>query len=148
MALRRIKKEYSDLQKDPVCNTSVGPVSENDLFLWKATIAGPEGSPYEKGIFLLNIRFPADYPFKPPKVQFTTKIYHPNINANGGICVDILKSGWSPSLTISKVLIWISGLLDVPNPDDPLVPEIASLYKTDRSRYIKKAEEWTRKYAS
>jgi ubiquitin-conjugating enzyme E2 D/E len=59
-------------------------------------------SPYAGGVFFLSIMFPTDYPFKPPKVSFTTKIYHPNINANGSICLDILRDQWSPALTISK----------------------------------------------
>ena len=59
-------------------------------------------SPYAGGVFFLSIVFPTDYPFKPPKVSFTTKIYHPNINANGSICLDILRDQWSPALTISK----------------------------------------------
>ena len=104
-------------------------------------------SPYEGGVFFLSIRFPADYPFKPPKVKFITRIYHPNINANGGICLDILKDQWSPALTISKVLLSVCSLLTDPNPDDPLVPEIARLYKTKRKQYEKTAGEWTRKYA-
>ena len=61
------------------------------MYNWRATIIGPEDSPYKGGLFFLNITFPTDYPFKPPKVSFVTKIYHPNINANGGICLDILK---------------------------------------------------------
>jgi len=109
---------------------------------------GPEDSPYAGGVFFLNIHFPPDYPFKPPKVSFTTKIYHPNINSNGSICLDILKDQWSPALTISKVLLSISSLLTDPNPDDPLVPEIATIYKSDRDRYNATAREWTGRYAT
>lgn len=108
---------------------------------------GPPDSPYQGGVFFLTIHFPTDYPFKPPKVAFTTRIYHPNINSNGSICLDILRSQWSPALTISKVLLSICSLLCDPNPDDPLVPEIARIYKTDRERYNELAREWTRKYA-
>ena len=109
---------------------------------------GPEDSPYAGGVFFLNIHFPPDYPFKPPKVSFTTKIYHPNINANGSICLDILKDQWSPALTISKVLLSISSLLTDPNPDDPLVPEIANIFKNDTAKYNATAKEWTAKYAT
>ncbi|EAN90751.1 putative ubiquitin-conjugating enzyme E2 [Trypanosoma cruzi] len=147
MALRRIQKELKDLERDPPANTSGGPISESDLFNWKATIIGPEDSPYAGGLFFLNIHFPSDYPFKPPKLQFTTRIYHPNINNNGGICLDILKDQWSPALTISKVLLSVCSLLTDPNPDDPLVPDIARQYKSDRNAFNKTAMEWTRQYA-
>lgn len=146
MALKRIAKELKDLKRDPLGQCSASPVAD-DNFHWTATILGPPDSPYQGGIFFLNINFPTDYPFKPPKVSFTTKIYHPNINTNGSICLDILRAQWSPALTISKVLLSICSLLTDPNPDDPLVPEIARIYKTDRPRYNKLANEWTKKYA-
>eukprot|EP01064_Diplonema_japonicum_P016987 TRINITY_DN2504_c0_g1_i1.p1 TRINITY_DN2504_c0_g1~~TRINITY_DN2504_c0_g1_i1.p1 ORF type:complete len:149 (+),score=16.68 TRINITY_DN2504_c0_g1_i1:291-737(+) len=148
MALRRIKKEHLDLTKDSPSNCSAGPVNKSDMYSWNATIVGPESSPYQGGLFNLNIHFPADYPFKPPRLQFTTKIFHPNINSSGGICLDILKDQWSPALTISKVLLSICSLLTDPNPDDPLVPEIASLFKQDRKKFDDTAADWTRKYAS
>ncbi|KAL5695194.1 hypothetical protein EMGR_000926 [Emarellia grisea] len=121
---------------DPPSSCSAGPVGD-DL----------GDSPYSGGVFFLTIHFPTDYPFKPPKVNFTTRIYHPNINSNGSICLDILRDQWSPALTISKVLLSICSMLTDPNPDDPLVPEIAHVYKTDRPRYEATAREWTRKYA-
>ncbi|XP_051830489.1 ubiquitin-conjugating enzyme E2 D4 isoform X1 [Antechinus flavipes] len=146
MALKRIQKELTDLQRDPPAQCSAGPVGD-DLFHWQATIMGPSDSPYQGGVFFLTIHFPTDYPFKPPKVAFTTKIYHPNINSNGSICLDILRSQWSPALTVSKVLLSICSLLCDPNPDDPLVPEIAHTYKADREKYNRLAREWTQKYA-
>ncbi|TRZ00611.1 hypothetical protein DNTS_008069 [Danionella cerebrum] len=132
MALKRIQKELTDLARDPPAQCSAGPVGD-DVFHWQATIMGPNESPYQGGVFFLTIHFPTDYPFKPPKVAFTTRIYHPNINSNGSICLDILRSQWSPALTISK--------------DDPLVPEIARIYKTDTEKYNRMAKEWTEKYA-
>ena len=94
-------QELQDLGRDPPAQCSAGPVGD-DLFHWQATIMGPPESPYQGGVFFLTIHFPTDYPFKPPKVAFTTRIYHPNINSNGSICLDILRSQWSPALTISK----------------------------------------------
>ncbi|PPD87714.1 hypothetical protein GOBAR_AA40419 [Gossypium barbadense] len=131
MASKRILKELKDLQKDPPTSCSAGPVAE-DMFHWQATIMGPPDSPYAGGVFL---------------VAFRTKVFHPNINSNGSICLDILKEQWSPALTISKVLLSICSLLTDPNPDDPLVPEIAHMYKTDRAKYETTARSWTQKYA-
>ncbi|CAF1720806.1 unnamed protein product [Brassica oleracea] len=146
MASKRILKELKDLHKDPPSSCSAGPVAE-DMFHWQATIMGPSDSPYSGGVFLVTIHFPPDYPFKPPKVAFRTKVFHPNVNSNGSICLDILKEQWSPALTISKVLLSICSLLTDPNPDDPLVPEIAHMYKTDRAKYESTARSWTQKYA-
>eukprot|EP00658_Telonema_sp_P-2_P002545 TRINITY_DN1095_c0_g1_i7.p1 TRINITY_DN1095_c0_g1~~TRINITY_DN1095_c0_g1_i7.p1 ORF type:complete len:174 (+),score=40.88 TRINITY_DN1095_c0_g1_i7:150-671(+) len=145
-ALKRINKELQDLGRDPPANCSAGPVGD-DLFNWQATIMGPPDSPFQGGVFFLNVHFPSDYPFKAPKINFTTRIYHPNINSNGSICLDILKDQWSPALTISKVLLSICSLLNDPNPDDPLVPDIASQFKQDPEGYAATAREWVSKYA-
>ena len=147
MSLRRIQKELNDLRLDPPANCSAGPIGD-DLFRWEGVIMGPSDSPYTGGVFKLTIQFPVDYPFKPPHMQFNTKIYHPNINAAGLICLDILKGQWSPALTISKVLLSITSLLTDPNPDDPFVPDIANLYKRDRAAYEAEARVWTLRYAS
>jgi ubiquitin-conjugating enzyme E2 D/E len=146
MALKRLQKEVTEIQKDTPVNCSAGP-NNNDLFNWEATIIGPTETPYEGGIFKLKILFPADYPFKPPKITFETPIYHPNINSNGGICLDILKDQWSPALNITKVLLSICSLLDEPNPDDPLMPEIAQLFKTNKAEFTRLAREHTIKHA-
>jgi ubiquitin-conjugating enzyme E2 D/E len=146
MALRRIQKELRDLEQDPPSNCSAGPKGD-DLFRWEGMILGPADSPYQGGVFKLEILFPVDYPFKPPKLQFITKIYHPNINASGLICLDILKQQWSPALTISKVLLSVTSLLTDPNPNDPFVPEIADLYKRDRALYDSNARAYTLRYA-
>jgi len=145
---KRILQEMKELQKSEMDSITAGPVSDSNIYEWSATLAGPKESPYEGGIFLLTINFPKNYPFKPPKINFQTKIYHPNINSAGSICLDILNSQWSPALTISKTLLSISSLLTDPNPDDPLVSDIAHLYKNNRYEYNQNAKDWTSQYAS
>ena len=143
----RLKKELSDLFLNPLQNCSAYLVNDNDLFIWEAKIIGPENSPYDKGVFKLRIEFPYDYPFKPPKVIFLTKIYHCNINNSGGICLDILKDKWSPALTVNKILLSISSLLDDQNPNDPLMPDIANQYINNEEEFIKTAKYYTNMYA-
>lgn len=147
MSSKRVAKELIDLRKDPPAGCSAGPINDSDMFKWEGVIMGPSDSPYHGGIFNMTVDFPTDYPFKPPRVMFTTKIYHPNINKDGFICLDILKTNWSPALTISKVLLSVLSMLTDPNPDDPLVPEIANEYKHNRAQYEATAREWTEMYA-
>jgi ubiquitin-conjugating enzyme E2 D/E len=146
MSVRRITKEISDLNRDAPENCSAGPRG-NDMYTWDAMIVGPTDSPYQGGMFRLEIHFPSDYPFKPPKVIFQTKIYHPNVSSNGNICLDILKDSWSPALTIGKVLLSICSLLTDANPKDPLMPDIADQYIRDRPAFDETAKEWTLRYA-
>jgi len=143
----RIQKELSLFITDPPDNCSAGTV-DDDIFHWEGTIMGPTETVYEGGVFNLDIQFPKNYPFKPPKVRFQTKIYHPNINSGGFICLDIFKDNWSPALTISKVLLSICSLLTDPNPDDPLVVDIADEYVNEREKYNETAKTWTQIYAS
>ena len=145
--MKRINKELLEIQREPIPGVSAGP-SGDSLFEWGATIFGPEGTPYHNGLFSLKIHFPSEYPFRPPNITFQTKIYHPNISQNGSICLDILKKEWSPALSISKVLLSICSLLNDPNPNDPLVPEAANLYKSNIELYNQTAKKWTLKYAS
>jgi ubiquitin-conjugating enzyme E2 D/E len=148
MAIKRLQKEILEMTRDAPANCSAGLVKEDDLFNWQATIIGPTETPYEGGIFYLKILFPPDYPFKSPKITFDTKIYHPNINSTGSICLDILKDQWSPALNVSKVLLSICSLLSDPNPDDPLAPDIANIYKNDKAQFDKNARDYTLRYAN
>jgi ubiquitin-conjugating enzyme E2 D/E len=146
MEIQRLRRELKDMEKNDIPNMSAGPI-DNNLFEWSAIILGPCETPYEGGVFYLNISIPSNYPYKPPTVIFKTKIYHPNINSSGHICLDILKNQWNAALTISKILLSICSLLSDPNANDPLVPEIANIFKNERESYEKIAKEWTNIYA-
>jgi ubiquitin-conjugating enzyme E2 D len=145
-ASKRLQNEVKRLQQIPPENCSAGPIGTN-LFHWKGTIMGPKDTPYENGVFVLDLVFPKEYPYKPPTVTFKTRIHHPNIY-KGDICLDILKSQWSPALNIGKVLLSICSLLTDPNPNDPLDPDSAHLYKTNMEEYKRVTREMTIKYAS
>lgn len=139
--LKRLIKEEKEMRNEPPAGCSAGPLNNDDMTKWIATIEGPVGTPYEGGHFKLEIEFPSDYPFKPPQIKFITKIFHPNIGTDGNVCLDILKKEWSPILTISKVLLSISSLLGDPNPSDPLNAEAAKCLKEDKALYEKKVKD-------
>ncbi len=145
--LRRLSHEVGEMKTNPPANCSAGPIND-DLRKWEGTIIGPKGSPFENGVFNLKIQFPGNYPFSPPDVKFSTPVYHPNINKSGNICLDILKDQWSPALSISTVLLSICSLLTDPNPNDPLEPEVARIYKDNRLQYEVTARNWTEKHAN
>jgi len=132
--------------KNPIPGISATPHKDN-LRYFDIVIAGPKDSAYDGGIFKLEMYLPEDYPMVPPKVRFLTKIYHPNIDRLGRICLDILKDKWSPALQIDKVCLSIQLLLQAPNPDDPLDNKVAEHWKLNEKDAIATAREWTRKHA-
>jgi len=120
----------------------------DDLKHWKGAIFGPSDTCYEGGTFIIDIVIPTEYPFKPPKMKFDTKIWHPNISSQtGAICLDILKNEWTPALTIRTALISLQALLCAPEPDDPQDAVVAQMFKNDLQEFNRKAAEWTQNYA-
>lgn len=142
----RITKEMMEMKRNAPLGISLSE-DITDLYHWTAYINGPTGSPYEGHKFEIDIKIPGDFPFKPPLMTFKTKIYHCNINEAGVVCLDILKDQWSPALTIANTLLSVSSLLSDPNPNDPLVGEIAQLLKTNKQSHDAKAKEYTKKHA-
>lgn len=145
-ALKRISREFHDFSKDPPANCSAGPLGD-DLFHWQATVMGPSGSPYEGGVFFLDVLFAKDYPFKPLQLRFKTPIWHPNIGEDGEVGLDILDENWTPALTLAKVLLSVTALLADPDPRGALRLEAALEFQRARVEFDKKAREWTRRFA-
>eukprot|EP00794_Sanderia_malayensis_P015158 gene15158-16716_t len=146
----RMTNEIKQLQDRPFKGVSCWPIGEN-IDQLKACLIGQEDTPYDGGIFKLDIHIPVRYPFEPPQVRFCTPIYHPNIDSGGRICLDILKmppkGSWKPVHNVSTVLKSIQILMAEPNPDDPLMAEIAAEFKENKCQFNKTAKSWTQKYA-
>ncbi|KAJ9100537.1 hypothetical protein QFC21_003580 [Naganishia friedmannii] len=149
--LKRINKEIADIhkaQKSGEMGDILLQPDETNMHRWTGWLPGPPGSPYEGGHFEVAIELPKDYPFTPPKLQWITPIYHCNISmSTGAICLDTLKNNWSPALSIFKVMLSLSALLCDPNPDDPLVREIAMQWRKSRPEHDRKAAQLTKEQA-
>ncbi|XP_060080861.1 ubiquitin-conjugating enzyme E2 T-like [Ylistrum balloti] len=146
----RMKKEIKMLSESPPHGISCWP-KDDKIDQLEAQILGGEGTPYENGIFKIEIQIPERYPFEPPKVRFITPIYHPNIDNGGRICLDTLKmppkGAWKPCLNVSTVLTTIQLLMAEPNPEDPLMTEISNEYKYNKVLYLQHAKDWTKQHA-
>ncbi|KAF8516440.1 ubiquitin-conjugating enzyme/RWD-like protein [Hysterangium stoloniferum] len=145
--LRRVNKEIADCKNDRTSNITITLIDDSPFHL-KGTFPGPEGTPYEGGIYDVDIAIPDSYPFQPVKMKFITKVYHPNISsASGAICLDILKDAWSPVLTLKSTLISLQSLLCSPEPSDPQDAEVAKHYTTSRASFEDTARYWAEIYA-
>ncbi|KAL0609021.1 Ubiquitin-conjugating enzyme E2 T [Plecturocebus cupreus] len=146
----RLKRELHMLATEPPPGITCWQDKDqmDDL---RAQILGGANTPYEKGVFKLEVTIPERYPFEPPQIRFLTPIYHPNIDSAGRICLDVLKlppkGAWRPSLNIAAVLTSIQLLMSEPNPDDPLMADISSEFKYNKPVFLKNARQWTEKHA-
>ncbi|EUB59999.1 Ubiquitin-conjugating enzyme E2 [Echinococcus granulosus] len=156
----RIRKEFYDVQQDKLEYCTITIPDPNNVFIWNARINGPPDSPYEGGRFILAIRFPEDFPRSPPAVIFETSIFHPNITEYGEICLDILRNGWTPRITIAKSRFWVPSvsspflvvlsilsLMAFPMAENAVNPQIAIMMENSRTKFETMAREWTIRYA-
>jgi len=134
----RLLSDLKSIKQEPPEGVSASPVSEDNLFVWNATVFGPDETPWEGGIFSLRIIFSDNYPEKPPRVRFTSEVYHPNVYSDGTLCMDIIQDQWSPCHNICTILTSIQSLLCDPNPASPANPEAAQQYQNDRQSYNKR----------
>lgn len=144
------------MQQDPPSGVSASPLPDN-VMKWyvlppkqspipiltyrNAVIIGPSDTPYEDGTFRLVLQFDEQYPNKPPSVKFLSPMFHPNVYANGDLCLDILQNRWSPTYDVLLILTSIQSLLNDPNINSPANVEAANLYKDHRSQYVKRVRE-------
>lgn len=173
VASKRLFQEYKALLTGPPDGITAGPVTEDDLFLWEALIQGPEGTPFEGGIFPAELKFPKDYPLNPPKMKFMGEIWHPNgeinsaltshtltaaVYANGEVCISILhppgddpnhyesaSERWSPIQSVEKILISVMSMLAEPNDESPANVEAAKMWRERRQEFEKRVRAGVRR---
>ncbi|PKU77747.1 Ubiquitin-conjugating enzyme E2 27 [Dendrobium catenatum] len=156
----RVQKELVECNRDTaISGVSIDLHDGANLTHLCGSISGPLGTPYEGGTFIIDIQLPSDYPFEPPKMQFITRVWHPNISSqNGAICLDILKDQWSPALTLKTALLSLQALLSAPAPDDPQDAVVAQQvflsnllyilqYLRDYQKFVGTARHWTETFA-
>ncbi|KAK5109436.1 hypothetical protein LTR62_006995 [Meristemomyces frigidus] len=149
---KRLQKEIADIIKDKHSGITVtapdGSTEISDFTRFKGLFRGPPDTPYEGGVYAVDIRITPEYPFKPPEMRFITKIWHPNVSSQtGAICLDTLGTAWSPVLTLKSALISLQSLLSSPEPKDPQDAEVASMLISRPDEFAHVAREWAIRYA-
>ncbi|CAL5210238.1 unnamed protein product [Lathyrus oleraceus] len=153
-----LQKQLKDLCKAPLDGFSAGLVDESNVFVWNVTIIGPPDSLYEGGFFNAIMSFPSDYPQNPPKMKFTSEIWHPNVYSDGTVCISILHppgddpvgyedSGerWLPVHTVGSISLSIISMLSSPNIESPANIEAAIEWRDNRGEFKKKVTRCVRK---
>lgn len=128
----RATKDFRDISLPTI--VSISQTDSNDVMNHKVTIKPDEGY-YRGGKFMFDLKIPQTYPHEPPKLKCETKIYHPNIDHEGNVCLNILREDWKPVLNISAIIYGLIHLFLEPNPEDPLNKEAAELLKNDKRQF-------------
>jgi len=150
IAAQRIKREFKEvIRSEEVARCAIKvELVDNNYSELRGEISGPPDTPYEGGLFVVEIKIPETYPFNPPKVRFMTKIWHPNISSvTGAICLDILKDQWAAAMTLRTVLLSLQALMASAEPDDPQDAVVAKQYKDNIELFKMTAKYWTTAYA-
>ncbi|KAJ3222765.1 Ubiquitin-conjugating enzyme E2 G2 [Chytriomyces hyalinus] len=147
-ALKRLMTEYRELTVNAPDGITAGPVSEDNFFVWEALICGPSDTAYENGIFTATMTFPTDYPLSPPTMKFTPPLFHPNIYADGRVCISILHAPgddpnmyelaserWSPVQSVEKILLSVVSMLAEPNDESGANIEASKMWRSDREKF-------------
>jgi ubiquitin-conjugating enzyme E2 A len=139
----RLARELSKLRSETGKVDGITINEPENIMKWTAIMKGPPETPYEDGIFEMELKFDDDYPVKPPSVKFITPMFHPNIYRDGKICIDILQSHeWTPAQNIVSILVSIRSLLMDPNPSSPANRDAAVIYEQSKEKYNQKVREF------
>lgn len=134
----RVQKDHNELSLPQGCQLEFDDV--DDLVNFKLKLTPSEGL-FSGATFLFTFKVGVNYPHEAPKVMCKTKIYHPNIDLDGNICLNILREDWKPVLNLQSVILGLVYLFLEPNPDDPLNKEAALVMKENRAQFEKSSSK-------
>ncbi|KAL4149712.1 hypothetical protein QTP88_003589 [Uroleucon formosanum] len=153
-----LKKQLTELHKNPVEGFSAGLIDDNDIYKWEVLIIGPPDTLYEGGFFKAHVNFPKEYPLRPPKMKFVTEIWHPNIDKSGDVCISILhepgddkwgyekaSERWLPVHTVETILISVISMLADPNDESPANVDAAKDWRDNYPEFKRKVARCVRK---
>ncbi|KAL7675399.1 hypothetical protein ACOME3_001660 [Neoechinorhynchus agilis] len=153
-----LQKQLRDLLKDPDAGFSAGLANDDDIYVWNVVVIGPPQTPYEGGFFKAVLHFPVDYPMRPPKMTFTSEIWHPNIGTDGKVCISILHEPgddqfgyetacerWLPVHTVETILVSVISMLSDPNDESPANVDAAKQFRDDYQGFKRRVHECVRK---
>ena len=157
-SLRRLFTEYRQLFENSPEGIVAGPRSEANFLEWEALIAGPEGTPFEFGVFVTELKFPPDYPMNPPEMRFMSDMFHPNVYPDGRVCISILHAPgedptgyessterWSPILSVEKILISVISMLAEPNVESGANIDACKMWRENREEFNRRAHNLVKK---
>ena len=138
-AKKKLLADFENIQKNPSDNFSTVP-NKSNVMIWNAVIFGPQDSPYEDGVFKLTMTFCDEYPYIPPQVQFTSKMFHPNIFSDGKVCPEILQNGWTPAIEVASILTIIRSILFNPSIKYEVNKKASEMFQNNFEDYKKEVE--------
>jgi len=133
-AFARMQSDFGELELPPYVKLNQDDIKEDKLLDFRFTIA-PQDGYWKGGTFHFRCQVPDDYPYKPPKILCLDKIYHPNLDLEGNVCLNILRQDWKPVLDTQSIIHGLIYLFVEPNPNDPLNKEAAKLMRDNKSQF-------------
>eukprot|EP00823_Brevimastigomonas_motovehiculus_P009174 TRINITY_DN8831_c0_g1_i1.p1 TRINITY_DN8831_c0_g1~~TRINITY_DN8831_c0_g1_i1.p1 ORF type:complete len:227 (-),score=69.14 TRINITY_DN8831_c0_g1_i1:160-840(-) len=128
----RLQNEFTDLEIPKNCKLIMG--DKKDMTKFNLFVYPDEGY-WKGGQYEFTFHVSSEYPFKAPKVMLVDKIYHPNIDLEGNICLNILRPNWKPTHTLQLVIFGLMFLFTHPNPNDPLNHDAAEVFRTNPTQF-------------
>ena len=140
-------RDLAEIRSNPLPRYPIIRADEANILEWE-TLLQPTLAPFDKGAFWVHLSFPSQFPFVPPKVQFKTKIYHPSVDDEGRICLQIIRQEhWKPDIKVARILEELADSIDDIQAEHALRVDLVQEFLKERAKFDKNANEFIQKFA-